>query len=362
VGETRSLTTASLTVQPASAGRFLSGGCDFLLIVVDDSGNESQPDRRHVILFDSQAPTAILDGPVTVPLQQTSFTLSGARSFDVGGTLAAYRFANLDCPVLQAWPVGAVITQASASVPVAASAGSPFNAGLCNFSLIVVDDSGNESTPAMHRVAFVHDEAPTAVLDGPASVPIHQASFTLSGGRSFDVGGTLDEYRFANLDCTGLNAWPVGAEIVQPSASLLVAANAGANFNAAACNFSLVVVDDTGNLSPPVMRRVIFADDQAPTAVLDAPASISRFTELVLTGIRSFDVGGQVVTYQWTNLSLQGAANFDVNATVSTSTSTFTVNPGANGFVPGNAQVRLVVVDGSGNISPPVVAAIGVTP
>jgi len=257
-GETRNPATGSVTVGPASA-QFVPARCDFSLVVVDDSGNESPPDIRRVAFFDDQAPTAILDGPASVPLQQRSFTLSGARSFDVGGTVTGYRFTNIDCPVLDAWPIGSVITQASPSLPVSASGSSNFAVGRCDFSLLVVDESGNESQPDVRRVFFTDDQQPTAILDGPTSVPLLQGSFTLSGSRSFDVGGSIAEYRFTNLDCPALDVWPVGSVITRASASLTVSANAGANFQSGRCDFSLVVVDDSGNESQPDRRRVVFA-------------------------------------------------------------------------------------------------------
>jgi len=56
----------------------------FRLVVVDDSGNASQPDQIVVIVADQGAPTAVLSGPQTVA-SGASFRLSGERSFDVGG-------------------------------------------------------------------------------------------------------------------------------------------------------------------------------------------------------------------------------------------------------------------------------------
>jgi hypothetical protein len=56
----------------------------FRLIVVDDSGNKSQPDELDVIVADLQAPTAVLTAPGTVPFG-ASFPLDGRRSVDAGG-------------------------------------------------------------------------------------------------------------------------------------------------------------------------------------------------------------------------------------------------------------------------------------
>lgn len=80
------------------------GANRFRLVVVDDSGNESDPTFLDVVVRDTQKPTAVLDvvnadgrriDPV-VP-QGTSFILSGARSSDVApGKVVEYRFTLVD--------------------------------------------------------------------------------------------------------------------------------------------------------------------------------------------------------------------------------------------------------------------------
>lgn len=60
------------------------GRHQFQLVVVDDSGNESEPDQVVVMVLDQQRPTAILRAPVQVA-SGTSFPLDGRRSTDAGG-------------------------------------------------------------------------------------------------------------------------------------------------------------------------------------------------------------------------------------------------------------------------------------
>jgi hypothetical protein len=78
--------TAEPTVEvTVSANRPLGvGRHTFQLIVVDDSGNVSAPDRVVVIVADQDAPTAVISAPEVVPSGR-SFTLDGRRSFDTGG-------------------------------------------------------------------------------------------------------------------------------------------------------------------------------------------------------------------------------------------------------------------------------------
>ncbi len=66
------------------------GAYIFQLEVIDDSGNRSKPVQARVVVLDTQAPSAIISAPRTVPFGQ-DFTLSGTESRDVGGgTIVRY--------------------------------------------------------------------------------------------------------------------------------------------------------------------------------------------------------------------------------------------------------------------------------
>lgn len=76
------------------------------------------------------------------------------------------------------------------------------------FSLVVIDDSGNESEPFVLTVTVTDVDKPTAVLqvvnsDGKVIDPqvAFGQTFILSGGASIDKEpGTIKEYRFTLLD------------------------------------------------------------------------------------------------------------------------------------------------------------------
>jgi hypothetical protein len=80
------------------------GANRFRLVVVDDSGNESEPTFLEVVVRDTGRPTAVLDvvdanGRRLEPVVTAgaSFTLSGARSSDTGGgRVVEYRFTLVD--------------------------------------------------------------------------------------------------------------------------------------------------------------------------------------------------------------------------------------------------------------------------
>lgn len=87
--------SVEVTVNPQNP--FPVGRLRFRLVVTDDAGNESEPDEVDVIIRDSERPTAVLDAPSTVDFQ-TSFTLSGERSTDIGGRIVRYRWELVDAP------------------------------------------------------------------------------------------------------------------------------------------------------------------------------------------------------------------------------------------------------------------------
>jgi hypothetical protein len=99
------------------------------------------------------------------------------------------------------------VVQSDPRVQVEIDPRKPLPVGRNRFSLVVVDDSGNESAPAVIEIIIRDDTRPTAVLDitdarGGRLDPIVGAgsSFFLSGARSSDLPpGKISEFRFTLL-------------------------------------------------------------------------------------------------------------------------------------------------------------------
>jgi hypothetical protein len=67
--------------------------------------------------------------------------------------------------------------------------------------------------------------------------------------------------------------------------------------------FRLVVVDDAGNKSVADEVQVLIADQENPTAVMNAPSLVAFGKSFALDGSKSFDVGGgNIAQYVWTYL------------------------------------------------------------
>nr|WP_166180933.1 hypothetical protein [Altererythrobacter segetis] len=96
--------TAEVKVEGTDSGDLPLGPNRFSLVVVDDSGNLSEPFILTVTVVDTDKPTAVLqvvnsDGKVLDPTVQSgqTFILSGAASQDKApGTIKEYRFTLLD--------------------------------------------------------------------------------------------------------------------------------------------------------------------------------------------------------------------------------------------------------------------------
>jgi hypothetical protein len=81
-----------------------------------------------------------------------------------------------------------------ATLTVTIDSASPLRVGPLTFQLEVVDDSGNRSQPVQARVVILDNQAPTAIITAPRTVPFG-TQFTLSGAESRDAGGgTITRY------------------------------------------------------------------------------------------------------------------------------------------------------------------------
>ncbi|HEX6827862.1 MAG TPA: hypothetical protein VF104_02660 [Burkholderiales bacterium] len=84
----------------------------------------------------------------------------------------------------------------------------PLKPGKHVFQLVVTDDAGNKSDPAVVTVIVLDKERPTAVIDvvNAAGAPVPPPStinfgerFLLSGKRSTDIGGAVTTWTWSLL-------------------------------------------------------------------------------------------------------------------------------------------------------------------
>lgn len=98
-------TEPNLEIVVTPQARLAVGKHVFQLAVTDDSGNESAPAQITIIVQDPDRPTAIIDfvdaggrvnpAPEVRVATGQKFSLTGARSFDVGGSVRTWRWTLL---------------------------------------------------------------------------------------------------------------------------------------------------------------------------------------------------------------------------------------------------------------------------
>ena len=232
----------------------------FELVVTDDGGNESVPDLVTVIIVDNERPTAVtalLDvrgNPVAggVPFGE-DFILDGSQSSDTGGgSIVRYSWADLQ--------TGRQVETVDSNIPMSIflSGVVELAVGQHQFELVVTDDSGNESAPAILTVIVVDIVRPTAVIEirDATGRPINNGqaplgeNFILDGSQSADAGGgRVVRYSWTVVDATAPN--PVTTvtptiTINELSLETRTVPSLGTNV------YELVVEDDSGNESAPV--------------------------------------------------------------------------------------------------------------
>jgi|GEM_PF-1544183 len=240
------------------AGHTLAlGSHDFRLRVTDDTGNVSEPDIVTLIVVDTSAPTAVLDGPSSVSFGDP-IALSGRRSSDTGGgSIVEYEWTRLSGTGGGAvMPVGVPVLTAVPDFTVPVTPADTFSLGRHDFQLRVVDDSGNVSLPDVLSVLVVDTQRPTAVLDGPSSVSFGDP-IALSGRRSSDTGGgSIVEYEWTRLTGEGGDVvMPVGSPITTLEPEFIIPS--GNEFAVGSHDFQLRVTDNSGNISTPDIIRIL---------------------------------------------------------------------------------------------------------
>jgi PKD repeat protein len=319
----------TLTFNWDPAHPFTVGPHDVELVVRDDFGDSSAPQVHRVIVRDTVAPTAVLSVPSTVAVGSNVIAV-GAKSSDVGGHVVSYEW-QLDGGT-------AVETATSSFTFLASDPAHPLTLGVHVVRLVVTDDAGNESAPDSESFVVRDTLAPIAVVSAPALVPFG-ADIPVSGEESIDVGGDIVAYQWR------LDGGPV---IALNDPGFTFAFNPASPFAKGSHLVQLTVVDDSGNASTPVSALIQVVDAAVPTAVLDAPATASAGVGFIVSGERSVDFDGEIVTWVWT---------VDAQPPVATADDTFAV-PG--GLSLGVHNVKLAVRDDDGNQSAPVSATVRV--
>jgi hypothetical protein len=250
----------------------------------------------------NKAPVASAGGDQTITLPVNTVTLSGSGT-DADGTVTGYQWSWVSGP-------------SSYTIANSRQAGTSIGGlveGTYQFQLTVTDNSGATATDVVTIVVQPAVTPPPAANIPPvanAGTDITTSStsdITLDGSASYDPDGTIVNYGWLQESGAG------GVTIVKANTAnpmlyglkpgtyvfgLQVTDNGGATDRA---SVTVTVVEAT---PPPVTTP-----SQAPVAVAGSDTSVTypAVNSVVLDGSRSYDQGGTITSYEWTQLS--GPAN-----------------------------------------------------
>jgi len=303
---------------------------------------------------DRGPPTAVPEAAAVVPYGGVVL-LSGARSSDPDGGIALYTWTRIEGSGGE-FPLNRPQATTTPTFVLAQPAGNPFRVGRHRFLLQVTDANGVVSKPA-ELVFSIVDNIPPVAIGGALVSIYHRQPLELHGEHSADIPGRVVQWSWTRLQGGG-NAMPLNQPFVTSSGVFLVPQQSPNGFLEPGQHvFRLVVRDDAGNESAPrdfAVNVISTADTTAPTAVLDAPPTITIGAPLTLSGARSMDVGGTIVRWTWTRLEGGGATAMPLNHPFVTTVNAMTIpQPAGNLLALGRHRYRLTVTDSSGNESSP---------
>jgi len=280
------------------------------------------------------APVANAGTNQTITLPTNSTSLAGSGSYDQDGTITSYAWSQVSGP-----NTAAISNTASANTNV-----SGMIAGTYTFRLTVTDNAGATNAAnvsvTVNQQAAPSNQPPVAVAGSNQTINLPTNSVILYGSGSYDPGGgSITNYAWSQ------QSGPSTATINTLSATNVEVKNMVAGVYV----FKLTVTDNQGATGSATMQVTVNGSTPppppptggtAPTAVAGNNQTITLPTNSVwLTGSGSYDQGGWITNYVWTQQS--GPSNATITAISSS-------NAEAKNLVGGTYVFKLTVTDNSG--------------
>ncbi|RTL56302.1 MAG: hypothetical protein EKK37_17685 [Sphingobacteriales bacterium] len=267
----------------------------------------------------NKGPVANGGGNKSITLPTNSVTLNGSGT-DADGTIVSYEWTKIAGPSLCTFS-----SQKSASISV-----SNLIQGVYSFQLRVMDNGGLYASDTVNvTVNASPNQPPKANAGADKIITLPTNSVTLTGSGTV-VDRTITSYQWTKI------AGPAQFTIVSPN----TASTDISNLVQGIYSFQLKVTDN-GGLSgfDTVLVTVNPAANQPPVANAGPDKFITLPTNSVtLTGTGT-DVGGTIVSYQWTKIA--GPAQFTIGSPASATTL-------VSNLVQGTYSFQLKVTDNGG--------------
>jgi hypothetical protein len=172
---------------------------------------------------------------------------------------------------------------------------------------------------------------PVANAGGNHSIVLPVSSFTLNGSGSTDAGGTITTYAWTQV------SGPNTGSIAVPSAVSTVVSN----LVQGTYQFKLIVTDDNSQTASDIMTLVVnpAPPPSPPVANAGGNQTITLPASFTLSGSKSTDATGTILTYAWVQLSGPNTAAVATPGVVSSVVSNLQA---------GTYQFKLTVTDNNG--------------
>jgi predicted esterase len=299
------------------------------------------------------APVANAGNAQTITLPTNSVSLSGSGSYDSDGTITSYVWSQAG------GPGNASFTNANAANT---SVGGLVQ-GTYTFKLTVTDNVGSTNSAnvnvTVNAAAAPSNTPPVAVTSGNQTITLPNNSAFLLGSGSYDQGGYITNYAWSQ------ESGPSTASITQMNSNLDVKNMVAGTYvfkltvtdNGGATNSATATITVTGTATPPPTGGGGGGTAGAPFAVTSGNQTITLPTNSAfLLGSGSYDVGGYITNYAWSQSSGPNTAtitpmgaNLDVKNMIA-GTYVFKLTVTDNSGLTGSANVTITV---NGTSTPP---------
>ncbi|HVM87014.1 MAG TPA: PKD domain-containing protein [Puia sp.] len=288
-----SATIANPTNVSTSINNLIQGTYIFQLTVTDNNGNKGVDSMSVTVNAAANKPPIANAGTAkTITLPVNSVTLDGTKSYDLDGTIVSYNWAQLSGPST------ATITGSSTATATAAG----LVAGQYILQLTVTDNNGSSSSAQVKiTVLAALNQPPVANAGSNQTVTLPVNTVTLDGSNSYDPDGTIASYNWIKASGTGA-VTITNSNTAKPTVSglqtgsyvfqLTVTDNSGASANA-----QVTVTVNAAIINPPPVAN---AGNDTTIALPSNSAT--------LNGSASTAPSGNIVSYQWVQVSGPGTA------------------------------------------------------
>jgi hypothetical protein len=321
----------AVIASPGSASTTVMGltqGTSIFKLTVTDNSNASSSYLDTIMVNSAlnlpPIANAGADQTIIQPVSTATVNGSGSKDQDDGGALSGYHWSQ------SSGPSTATIATADSMVTII----SGLQPGVYVFKLTVKDSSGATSTDSITIVVKpAVNQPPVANAGSGQNISLPQDSVLLDGSQSSDPDGTIASY-----------SW---TQVSGPSASVIAnssAAHATANgLVAGVYIFELAVTDNANAVSKAQVKITVTSSGlQGPTANAGANQSIQLpVNQVILDGSASTASSGNIVAYNWSQISGPSTATLSSAASAKTN---------ATGLVQGIYLFKLTVQD-SNNVN-----------